>query len=690
MALVTLSRRKPAGDILRTRTILTRRLTSVYPPLAAMDDCSEGRALSKAELARLSVHLPQHSLTTSMAMSSRYFLDDRETHYMAHSIKNWLSDDESQTPTATATPSTVASLKFPERAAARTSARHSLRNSQIRTSIILGTVPYDAVRPGEPPRLTTESKEMLGLVNGDSGDIANQPGRREDGQEYATGLKLALIITALCFSVFLMALDNSIIATAIPRITDEFHSLNDVGWYGSAYMLTGSSFQLFFGKFYTFWSIKWVFLSVIGLFEGGSLICALAPNSMTLIIGRAVAGVGSAGIFAGALTILAYTVPLEKRPLYSGLIGSMWGISSVAGPLLGGVFTDQLSWRWCFYINLPVGAVSVAVISIFFPDPQRKKEPRTWKQIIWQLDPIGTICFMPAIICLLLALHWGGQTYAWDNSRVTSLLMLCVVLVLVFLYVQYKMQDNATVPPRIMKKRTVWSSAIFEFFIGACFLLSMYFLPIWFQAVKGASAVSSGVMNIPMLLSVVLFTVGSGIIVTSWGYYTPFIIGAAILMPIGYGLMSTLNKESSAAAWIGFQIIAGAGVGIGMQQPLTAVQVVLDIADVPTGTAIIIFAQSLGGALFVTAGQTVFSNRLTAFVMEYAPQVSPALVLNAGATKIRDVIAAEYIDGVVHAFNSALSNCFLVSAATAAAAIIGAVLVEWKSVKGKHIEMGAA
>jgi len=151
--------------------------------------------------------------------------------------------------------------------------------------------------------------------------------------------------------------DNSIIATAIPRITDEFHSLNDVGWYGSAYMLTGSSFQLFFGKFYTFWSIKWVFLSVIGLFEGGSLICALAPNSMTLIIGRAVAGVGSAGIFAGALTILAYTVPLEKRPLYSGLIGSMWGISSVAGPLLGGVFTDRLSWRWCFYINLPVGVV---------------------------------------------------------------------------------------------------------------------------------------------------------------------------------------------------------------------------------------------------------------------------------------------------------------------------------------------
>ncbi|PHH93070.1 hypothetical protein CDD83_1355 [Cordyceps sp. RAO-2017] len=653
------------------------------------------RLQAEADLARLSVHLPKDTLSSSLATSSRYFLDDRETHYMARNISHWLSDDESQPATTAATPSTLPSLKFPDRAAARNSHRHSKRNSQVRTSIILGTLPYDAVRP-PGPNPATESKEKLQLLSGsgsgsDSGNIANQAsGTREDGQEYATGLKLTLIITALCFSVFLMALDNSIIATAIPRITDEFHSLNDVGWYGSAYMLTGSSFQLLFGKFYTFWSIKVVFLSVIGLFEVGSLVCAIAPSSVVLIVGRAVAGIGSAGIFAGALTILAYTVPLEKRPLYSGLIGSMWGISSVAGPLLGGVFTDRLTWRWCFYINLPIGFVSVIVIFFCFPDPQRTKEPRTWKDMFWQLDPLGTATFMPAIICLLLALHWGGSQYAWDNARVTSLLMLSAFLVLIFLYVQYKMQDNATVPPRIMKKRTVWSSTIFEFFIGACFLLAMYFLPIWFQAIKGASAVTSGTMNIPMLLSVVLFTVGSGIVVTSWGYYTPFIIAAAVLMPIGYGLMSTLNVDSGPAAWIGFQIIAGAGVGIGMQQPLTAVQVVLDIADVPTGTAMIIFAQSLGGALFVTAGNTVFSNRLTAFLAEYAPKVDAQVVFAAGATGIRSVIAPESLAGVVHAFNSALSNCFLVSTATASAAIVGAVMVEWKSVKGKNIEMAAA
>lgn len=266
--------------------------------------------------------------------------------------------------------------------------------------------------------------------------------------------------------------------------------------------------------------------------------------------------------------------------------------------------------------------------------------------------------------------------------------MLSGFLMPVFVYVQHRMGERATVPPRIVKKRTVWSSAVFEFFLGACFLLAMYFLPFWFQAVKGASAVSSGIMNIPMLLSVVVFSVGSGIVVTKWGYYTPFIIGAAVLMPIGYGLTSTLKVDSGAAAWIGFQIIAGAGVGIGMQQPLMAVQVVLDIADVPTGTALIIFAQSLGGAMFVTAGNTVFSNRLVAFLAEYLPHVDPRVVA-AGATGIRRAIAAQDLAGVVHAYNSALSNCFLVSTATASAAILGAVLVEWKSVKGKNVEMTA-
>jgi len=171
----------------------------------------------------------------------------------------------------------------------------------------------------------------------------------EPETEYASGLKLATIMVALCLAVFLVALDNTIIATAIPKITDDFSALNDIGWYASSYLLTSCAFQLLFGKFYTIFSIKWVFLIAIAIFELGSLICGVAPTSIALIIGRAIAGVGSAGIFSGGLIIIAYSVPLPKRPIYTGLVGAMYGIASVVGPLLGGAFTDHLTWRWCFY-----------------------------------------------------------------------------------------------------------------------------------------------------------------------------------------------------------------------------------------------------------------------------------------------------------------------------------------------------
>lgn len=167
-------------------------------------------------------------------------------------------------------------------------------------------------------------------------------GSDEDHIEYPTGIKFAVITASLCLAVFLMALDNTIIATAIPKITDEFKSLGDVGWYASSYLLTTCALQLFFGKLYTFYSIKWTFLVSIGIFEVGSLVCGVAPDSISLIVGRAVAGIGSAGLFCGALVIIAHTVPMSKRPAYTGIIGACYGIASIAGPLLGMSILDTL------------------------------------------------------------------------------------------------------------------------------------------------------------------------------------------------------------------------------------------------------------------------------------------------------------------------------------------------------------
>lgn len=519
---------------------------------------------------------------------------------------------------------------------------------------------------------------------------------RQDGTEYPGGVKLALITVALCLAVFLMALDNSIIATAIPKITDQFHSLDAVGWYGSAYLLTTAALQLLFGKFYSYLNIKWVFLSAIGLFELGSLICGVAPNSTALIIGRAIAGAGSAGILSGALIILAFTVPLRKRPAYSGGITSMYGIASVAGPLLGGVFTDKATWRWCFYINLPIGAITVLVVMFFFQPPKgalsasNASTSKTRREIFSEFDPLGTAVFMPAIVCLLLALQWGGTTYAWSSGRVIALFVVFGVLIVAFLFIQWRQQDNATVPPRVIKMRTVWSGAAFAAATGAAFFSGIYFLPLWFQAVKGSSAVSSGIMNLPMLISVVLFSLVAGVIVSVVGYYTPFMLVSTVLMSVGYGLISTFQPGTGAGIWIGYQILAGAGVGFGMQQPLIAVQAVLGDKDLPTGTAVVVFTQTLGGSLFVSVSQNVFSNKLVEYVGDYAPGLDPATVLSAGATSIQKIIPAEFLSGVTLAYNDALMQTFLVSAALAATTVVGSGFMEWRSVKGKKLDVAMA
>lgn len=519
---------------------------------------------------------------------------------------------------------------------------------------------------------------------------------QDDETEYPSGTKLILITIALCLSVFCLALDNTIIATAIPKITDQFHSTNDIGWYGSSYLLTTCAFQLFFGKLYSFLNLKWTYMTALGLFELGSLICGVAPNSPALIVGRAIAGLGSAGIFSGALLIVANTVPLRQRPTYTGVIGSMYGIASVAGPLMGGVFTDRLTWRWCFYINLPIGAVTVLFITFFF-HPTSKASGNTQKlgdltimERIKLFDIVGTSIFLPTIVCLLLALQLGGSTYAWNSPRIIALLVIFGLLLIVFVAIQLKAKDNATVPARVLKQRSVAAASAFSVALGASFFVYVYFLPIWFQAIKGVDAVHSGIMNLPLILGLVLMSIVAGGLVTTVGYYTPFVIASSVLMSIGAGLLTTLHPNTGHAMWIGYQAIYGFGVGLGMQQTIIAVQTVLPKKDVPTGTAIVMFAQTLGGALFVSIADSVENNALISQLEAVVPDLDPSVVIRAGATNIKNVVPAADLSGVIVAYNTAIMHTFYVGLAMAVVSILGAVALEWKSVKGKKIEMAAA
>ena len=295
---------------------------------------------------------------------------------------------------------------------------------------------------------------------------------------YPPTSKVLVIIAGLFLVIFLVALDRLIIGVAIPRITDEFNSLGDVGWYGSAYLLTTCAFMLVMGKVYTFVNPKWVYLGSLIVFEIGSTVCGAAPNSTALIIGRAVAGLGNAGLFQGAVIIIVYVVPLHKRPQYMGILGTVFGVASAVGPLLGGAFTDGPGWRWCFYINLPFGGLVFALLVFFLhiPPEMFKPERTTWKEKALRLDPIGTSFFLPGVVCLLLALQWGGVTYNWANARIIVLLVLAGLLLIAFVAVQKWNTKNATVPGRIFLNRSILAGSWYNFFSGASMQTLFYFL----------------------------------------------------------------------------------------------------------------------------------------------------------------------------------------------------------------------
>ena len=441
------------------------------------------------------------------------------------------------------------------------------------------------------------------------------------------------------------------------------------------------------GKVYKYYPAKPIFLAGITLFEVGSAICGAAPNSKAFIVGRAISGLGASGMFSGLMVIMFHTVPLQKRPIYQGFFGAVFAVASVVGPLIGGTFTDKVTWRWCFYINLPVGAVSILVTILILHLPHQKLDTPAagWLGKLKQLDPIGNLVFFPGIICLVLALQWGGTQYPWSDARIIVLLVLCGVLCLAFIAIQIWKQESGTVPPRIVKKRSIAAALWFGFFLGSGMFVMLYYLPIWFQAIKGSSAVESGIMLLPMILSVVVSSLSSGILVSKIGYYTPFFILSSIFMPIGAGLMSTFTPDTGHAKWIGYQVIFGIGLGFGSQQPLNVAQTVLERSDIAVGSAVIMFTRFLGTAVFLPVAQNIFINNLVSRLTNI-PGINAEAITRGGATELRNLVPPGELDMLLSDYNASIVKVFYMVTATCSLSVFGSLLVEWRSLKARAKE----
>ncbi|KAJ4131541.1 hypothetical protein NW768_005732 [Fusarium equiseti] len=498
-------------------------------------------------------------------------------------------------------------------------------------------------------------------------------------------LKFWLIIVSVFSAMLLVALDRTIIATAIPEITNDFQSLGDIGWYGSAYMLTTAAFQLIFGRIYRFYDLRKTFLICILTFEIGSAICGAAPNSLSFIVGRAIAGIGAAGIMTGSMMSIVPLVPLHKRPLFQSMFGMVFGVSSVAGPLIGGAFTQHATWRWCFYMNLPVGAVASIFLFFFHTISKKKHESVPALEHITRLDPLGTFFFVPSMVCLILALQWGGSTYAWSSWRLIVLFVVFGLTLIAFAIVQVKMPKTATIPVRVITQRTMLACAWISLFVGGSMMVVVYYLPLWFQATKGVSPVDSGVYTIPLVLSLVVASIISAAFTQRIGYYVPSMIICPCIMSIGQGLLTTFKPDTGSSHWIAYQFLVGFGLGLGMQSGGLAIQATLPKEEVPTGLSITFFAQQLGGAIFVSVGQSILSGRLVER-LSGVPGLASKNLVETGATELKKIVPSEYVPKVAEAYNYAITRIFYVGVALALGQLVCALCVEWRNIKPRKAE----
>ncbi|KAK3903976.1 major facilitator superfamily domain-containing protein [Staphylotrichum tortipilum] len=496
------------------------------------------------------------------------------------------------------------------------------------------------------PRLSASSQERIVVP--------------EDEQQWMKGAKLFLLLSMLTLAMLMVLLDTSIIATAIPHITDEFHSLEDVGLYASIYQLANAALQPLAGRIYHRFSNKVAFLVFLVAFEIGSAICGTATTSAMLVAGRAIAGARSAGIISGGLTIAASAMRLATRV---SAMGAMLGIAQVGiaiGPLLGGAFTTYTNWRWCFYINLPVGLVlAIGLFFIQVPDQSNKPTTRTLlPRLHRELDLLGFVLISGASTQLLLALSWGGVKHAWGSVSVVGLLTGAAVTALLWLLWNWSQEDDALIPLSLLRVRAVWAGSLTHWFLMVSVFCASYFLPVYFQAVHGASPMMSGVYMLASIVSQLCVVPVTGKLVERTGHIIPFAVAAAVIGCISNGLYSTLSPTTPAAQWIGYQILNGVGRGIGMPLAIVAVQAAINHADVAMGNSIVVFTQSLGTAVVLALSNMVFLEELRREIPIYAPAVDPTAVIAAGATRFRAIVPEQDLPGVLMAYSRAIGHIY--------------------------------
>lgn len=505
----------------------------------------------------------------------------------------------------------------------------------------------------------------------------------EDETTYPTGVRFWLIMLCNALVLTFIGLDMSIVATAVPSITDEFHTVADVGWYSSAFRLCACSFAFMFGRIYTLFPLRPAFMASIAIFMLGSLMGATAPSSLAFVVSRAVCGLGTAGTIQGCFYMLVHVVPLRKRPLVVGLLSGIESLANISSPSVGGLIVGSVSWRWCFWINLPIGALSLVVIFFALRLDVKDRSALTLGQKIVELDLVGNVLFIPSLTSLFLALSWAGTKYPWKSGIVIGLFITAAVLLALFVFDQRRRGEKATLPLRILGNRSVLAGFVFASCTNAAMNVFEYYLPTYFQSVRAYTATKSGYLMLPLMAGFLIAMLMHGAGVSTLGYYVPFMLFASVLMPIFAGLMTTFTTETALDKIAGYILAMGFAGGIGFNAPQSAVQTMLPVKDTSTGIAIIYFAQNFGPAVFLAIAQTIFLNRLSENLTVLVPGLSPNAVNNMGLTELRTLVGQDELGKALGILDKSLMQTWYLAVGLTCVTMVGSIAMEWGSVKDK-------
>ncbi|KAM7211072.1 Major facilitator superfamily domain containing protein [Rhypophila decipiens] len=504
-----------------------------------------------------------------------------------------------------------------------------------------------------------------------------------DTSNLLTGWPLHAVIACLFFAQFLIALDTTMINVALPNITSQFHALEEFAWYGTAYLLPITAFQLIYGSMYTLFQVDVVYRISLLIFEVGSALCTSSTSSNMFIIGRAVAGLGAAGVLQGSLSLISQVVALEKRPLHMGIMISVFPISSTVGPLLGLALTQNLTWRWCFWINLPIGLVVIVALTFVLGARKSKNSSTKERELtltakIKSMDWLGALLFLGATTCLLLALQWGGQTKSWHSPDVVGCFVGAGIIFTLFIAWQLQRQDRALIPPRIWRKRSIWAGSGVLFFLGAQTYIDGFYLPFWFQAVKGLDPVATGVDFTAFTVPQIVALIAVGALVKQYGHYVSYMVVDEMICLVGQVKLAQLETSSSTLYWAAFLPLAAFGSGMAMQLPYTALALVLSDKDIPVGNAVAVLSYQLGGAIAISLRETITLFTLLDLVPKRLPGIPPQAVVAMGAANLSALASSpENLAALQDIWNTAITRSLNIGIAALVIAFCFTSCMEW-------------